>query len=314
MENNKKINLGFFEDEEETSSEIINEKEEIRQDVGNDEKTENINENSEKNIYKKIIDLDVNLIEDKDKQPFKIREETEDFKRLKESIEILGIKNPLQLVENGEKYKIIEGHRRLYIAKQLNMKNVPCIIVDLQLVDGNITQREKLLTSEIVKAYKLKTEALKNLGYYSEESKQQIAEEENKSVRTIERYLKLSNLIDEFLDFIDIYEETKERGISRSVGLILSDIKEEKQKIIYNYIEEKNIIITDKQAKEIKNCEQIDEKILDSIINKKEKIDKRKSLSIPYKKVESFFSSETSKEEQIETIIKALENYFKSIQ
>jgi ParB family chromosome partitioning protein len=233
-ETNKKINMGLFGDDE------IEEKEDIRHDVGNDEKAEDIKQNEEKNTDKKVVEIDVKVLNEMSKQPFKIREETNDFQRLEESIKILGIKNPLQLAKTKKGYRIIEGHRRLYIAKKLGFKTVPCLIQEedidrnnIQLVDGNTTHREKLLTSEMVRAYKMKYEALKNLGLLAEENKKQIAEESDKSIRTIERYLKLGNLIDDLLEYIDEYELNKQEGISRNVGLILADLNSEDQKVIY---------------------------------------------------------------------------------
>ena len=313
-ETNKKINMGLFGDDE------IEEKEDIRHDVGNGEKAEDIKQNEEKNTDKKVVEIDVKVLNEMSKQPFKIREETNDFQRLEESIKILGITNPLQLAITKDGYRIIEGHRRLYIAKKLGFTTVPCLIQEedidrnnIQLVDGNTTHREKLLTSEMVRAYKMKYEALKNLGLLAEENKKQIAEESDKSIRTIERYLKLGNLIDDLLEYIDEYELNKQEGISRNVGLILADLNSESQKVIYKYIKENKIILTDKQANEIKNLDKITEQTIDKALNKNKKIDKRKSLSIPYKKIEGFFSEEIKEEERVEIIVKALEEYFKKV-
>lgn len=317
-ETNKKINMGLFGDDE--IEEKMEEKEVIRHDVGNDEKAEDIKQNEEKNAEKKVVEIDVKVLNEMSKQPFKIREETNDFQRLEESIKILGIKNPLQLAKTKDGYRIIEGHRRLYIAKKLGFTTVPCLIQEedidrnnIQLVDGNTTHREKLLTSEMVRAYKMKYEALKNLGLLAEENKKQIAEESDKSIRTIERYLKLGNLIDDLLEYIDEYELNKQEGISRNVGLILADLNSESQKVIYKYIKENKIILTDKQANEIKNLDKITEQTIDKALNKNKKIDKRKSLSIPYKKIEGFFSEEIKEEERVEIIVKALEEYFKKV-
>lgn len=317
-ETNKKINMGLFGDDE--IEEKMEEKEVIRHDVGNDEKAEDIKQNEEKNTEKKVVEIDVKVLNEMSKQPFKIREETNDFQRLEESIKILGIKNPLQLAKTKDGYRIIEGHRRLYIAKKLGFTTVPCLIQEedidrnnIQLVDGNTTHREKLLTSEMVRAYKMKYEALKNLGLLAEENKKQIAEESDKSIRTIERYLKLGNLIDDLLEYIDEYELNKQEGISRNVGLILADLNSEDQKVIYKYIKENKIILTDKQANEIKNLDKITEQTIDKALNKNKKIDKRKSLSIPYKKIEGFFSEEIKEEERVEIIVKALEEYFKKV-
>ena len=290
----------------------------MRHGVANDEKVQNINENEQKNIMKNYMQIDVNLINDKKEQPFKIREETNDFKLLEESIRILGITNPLQLVKKDNRYDIVEGHRRLYIAKKIGLKTVPGIIIEedkdknnLQLVDGNITSRQELLTSEKVKAYKLKYEAMANMG---KSPKQQIAEDENTSVRTVERYLKLSSLTNDMLELIDEFETSKKYGFSMKVGNLFSDLSKENQDVICNYILDKEITIDEKQAKEIIKLDNITLENIDSAINNKPKIDKRKNISIPYKKVESFFSNEETIEERIEIIIKALENYFNKMQ
>lgn len=290
----------------------------MRHGVANDEKVQNINENEQKNIMKNYMQIDVNLINDKKEQPFKIREETNDFKLLEESIRILGITNPLQLVKKDNRYDIVEGHRRLYIAKKIGLKTVPGIIIEedkdknnLQLVDGNITSRQELLTSEKVKAYKLKYEAMANMG---KSPKQQIAEDENTSVRTVERYLKLSSLTNDMLELIDEFETSKKYGFSMKVGNLFSDLSKENQDVICNYILDKEITIDEKQAKEIIKLDNITLENIDNAINNKPKIDKRKNISIPYKKVESFFSNEETIEERIEIIIKALENYFNKMQ
>jgi len=289
----------------------------LRHGVADSQKTLDINENQEKNISG-FRRLDINLLNDKNGQPFKIREDTNDFKLLKESIEILGITNPLQVVENGSMFDVIEGHRRLYIAKMLGFKEVDCIVIEknkdknnLQLVDGNITARQKLLTSENVKAYKLKFESMQNLG---RSPKQEIADEENTSVRTVERYLKLSTLTDTMLDLIDEFETSKKFGFSMKVGTVFTNLSEEQQQIIEDYIIENEVVIDEKQAKEIIKLEPITKDSINQALNKKNKVDKRKNISIPYKRIKDFFSEETSEEERIEIIIKALENFTNKVQ
>ena len=73
------------------------------------------------------------------------------------------------------------------------------------------------------------------MGLYTEESKEAMAKEYEKSVRTIERFLKLSSLTEDFLCFIDEYEMSKERGIPKNIGLIIADMKPENQEILYIY-------------------------------------------------------------------------------
>ena len=69
--------------------------------------------------------------------------------------------------------------------------------------------------------------------------------------------------LDDLLEYIDEYELNKQEGISRNVGLILADLNSEDQKVIYKYIKENKIILTDKQANEIKKLDKITEQTID---------------------------------------------------
>lgn len=101
------------------------------------------------------------------------------------------------------------------------MQNIPATIrnVDddtakLIMIDTNINRRDKLLPSELMKAYSMKMEILKKSknGRFvqkgdnsteSWDSREKIAEQENVSGRQIARYLRLKELIPEILRCVD---------------------------------------------------------------------------------------------------------------
>ena len=87
---------------------------------------------------------------------------------------------------------------------------MPVIIRDLDddaatvlMVDTNI-QRENLLPSEKAKAYKMKYEAMKHQGSKGgKNTADAVGEKAGDSGRTVQRYIRLANLIDALLDFVD---------------------------------------------------------------------------------------------------------------
>ena len=102
------------------------------------------------------------------RQPYTIDRPTPDLVRLMDSIEHIGIAEPL-IVRPREigGYEIISGHRRDYCAKAVGLDTRPVIVrnysdeeADILVVDYNIN-REDLLPSEKAKAYKLKLDAMK---------------------------------------------------------------------------------------------------------------------------------------------------------
>ena len=105
------------------------------------------------------------------RQPYAIDRPTPDLVRLMDSIEHIGIAEPLIVRPRGTGgYEIISGHRRDYCAKAVGLDTRPILVrnysdeeADILVVDYNIN-REDLLPSEKAKAYKLKLDAMKRQG------------------------------------------------------------------------------------------------------------------------------------------------------
>ena len=122
------------------------------------------------------------------RQPYTIDRPTPDLVRLMDSIEHIGIAEPL-IVRPRESggYEIISGHRRDYCAKAVGLDTRPVIVrnysdeeADILVVDYNIN-REDLLPSEKAKAYKLKLDAMKRQGQRTDLTSGQVGQKLNLS-------------------------------------------------------------------------------------------------------------------------------------
>lgn len=157
------------------------------------------------------------------RQPYTIDRPTPDLVRLMDSIEHIGIAEPL-IVRPRESggYEIISGHRRDYCAKAVGLDTRPILVrnysdeeADILVVDYNIN-REDLLPSEKAKAYKLKLDAMKRQGQRTDLTSGQLgqklkghssidllADQVDESRKQVQRYVRLNKLIPPLLDAVD---------------------------------------------------------------------------------------------------------------
>ena len=162
----------------------------------------------------KIEELDISLLDTFKNHPFKVIN-NEDLSKLKDSININGVLEPIIVRKKDDRYEIISGHRRKYASELLGLKTIPCIIRDMTddeatiyMVDSNM-HRETILPSEKAKAYKMKLDALshqgKSLGQLvpKQDSRDKVGEEAGESGRQVNRFIRLNELIPELLDKVD---------------------------------------------------------------------------------------------------------------
>lgn len=206
----------------------------------------------------KTIQIDIDELIPSNNNFYSVEEEG--IKELKDSIELLGLKQNLLVKKlDSNKYEIIAGHRRYMAMKRLyeegneNFKYIPCkveedddIRSELSLIITNSTARELTDWEKIHQANKLK----ELLTEYKKREKipgrirDIIANILKVSSTQIARMESISkNLIDEFK------EELKEEKVNFSSAYELSKLDEEKQKEIYEDNKEKNITITIKDIK-----------------------------------------------------------------
>ncbi len=158
---------------------------------------------------------------------------------------------------------MISGHRRLHAARIVGLKKIPAIVKEMsddeaiiKMVDANI-QREEILPSEKAFAYKMKLDALKRTaGRPTKEnachngthlrSDQELALQVGDSARSIQRYVRLTELVPELLDYVD----NKKIGLVMAVDL--SYLDEQVQKWVYEYFKE-NGFLKPVQVEALKN-------------------------------------------------------------
>ena len=178
----------------------------------------------QQDTHERILNIPVGEIYPYARQPYSIKRPTPDLVRLMDSIEQVGVAEPLIVrprTEGG--YEIISGHRRDYCARTVGLESLPVIIreytddeADILVVDYNIT-REDLLPSEKARAYSLKLEAMKRqagrpskenggqvgLHFIRGKSKDILAEQVGESATQIQRYVNLTKLIPPLLEQVD---------------------------------------------------------------------------------------------------------------
>ena len=152
--------------------------------------------------------------------PFKVLDD-ESMQRMVESVEQYGVLSPLIARPRPEGgYEIISGHRCQHAAQLAGLETLPVIVRNMDddaavllMVDSNL-QRENILPSERAFAYKMKLEAIKNQGARSDLTSGQIvqksklsiervAEDAGEGYKTVQRFIRLTNLIPELLDMVD---------------------------------------------------------------------------------------------------------------
>ncbi len=187
-----------------------------------------------KNTRNQPVNIPVEKLRPFEGHPFKVKDD-EEMNTLIESVQTVGILSPLIVrpIESTEEYEVISGHRRLHAAVKTGITEVPALIYALDrdsaaiaVVDSNL-HREHILPSEKAFAYKLKMEALSHQGTSRQLGEKwsvsQISESANESERQIHRYIRLTNLIPELLEFMD------EGKMALSVGVELSFLDEQSQ-------------------------------------------------------------------------------------
>ena len=173
--------------------------------------------------------------------PFKVLDD-DSMTRTVESISQFGVLAPLIARPRPEGgYEIISGHRRKHAAELANLDTVPVIVRNMEddaatilMVDSNL-QREHILPSERAFAYKMKLDAIKNQGARSDLTSGQIvqksklsiervAEDAGEGYKTVQRFIRLTNLIPELLDMVD------EKKIAFNPAVELSYLDESQQR------------------------------------------------------------------------------------
>ena len=167
----------------------------------------------------KIRDIPLELIDDFPDHPFKVRDD-EDMQQLVESIKERGVITPATVRQKEDgRYELISGHRRKRASELAGFDTLRCEVVDLNrdeatilMVESNF-QRSQILPSEKAYAYKMRLEAMNRQGQRTDltstplvsksRTNEELGNQVGESREQIRRYVRLTNLVPELLEFVD---------------------------------------------------------------------------------------------------------------
>jgi len=198
----------------------------------------------------KIRDIPLTEIDDFPDHPFKVRDD-EDMAQLIESIKERGVITPATVRQKEDgRYELISGHRRKRACELAGFDTLRCEVVDLNrdeatilMVESNY-QRSQILPSEKAYAYKMRLEAMKRQGKRTDltcdplgdklvgtKSVMLLADKSDDSKTQIQRYIRLTNLVPELLDYVD------EGRIKMRPAVELSFLDEDSQRDVVDEID-----------------------------------------------------------------------------
>lgn len=200
-----------------------------------------------------VTSVPIDLLHPFKNHPFHVQDD-EKMEETVESVKQYGILMPgiVRPYPDGG-YEVVAGHRRWRACELAGLEEMPVIIRDIDddtatviMVDTNI-QREDILPSEKAFAYKMKYEALKHQGSKGEKyTAEMVGETAGDSGRTVQRYIRLANLISGLLDLVDV------KKVPMIVGEKLSYLTREEQELVLEAVRNCEIMPTTAQAEAIK--------------------------------------------------------------
>ncbi len=210
----------------------------------------------------KIRDIPISEIDDFPDHPFHVCDD-EDMMRLVESVKERGVITPAAVRQKEDgRYEIVSGHRRKRACELAGLDTLRCEVVDLTkdeatilMVESNF-QRSEILPSEKAFAYKMRLEAMKRQAgrpsknnsvplaqnYSGKTSRELLGEQIGESQDQVRRYIRLTNLVPELLDFVD------EGKIKMRPAVELSYLDEDCQRDIVDEIDRNDCTPSHEQA------------------------------------------------------------------
>lgn len=269
------------------------------------------------------MDIEIYKISGFKGHPFKVVDD-EKMQELVESIKVNGVLSPVLIRPTGmDTYEMISGHRRLHAAELAGLTAIPSIIREMTddeaviaMVDANI-QGEELLPSEKAYAYKMKMDAMRRTaGRPTKENSTQngrnletaeiIGKEVGESKNQVRRYVRLTELTPELLEYVDL------KRIPFTCAVEISYLDKEIQKWLFEYIRD-NGLVKPKQITLLREaCKTgiMTEGKLIAILNDSQpgRTPSTKNL-ISEKKLRKYFPADYTEEDMRSVIVELLEQW-----
>ena len=295
-------------------------------------------ERQEANL-EKIVSIPIDKISDFKDHPFHVTMD-EDMLKLIDSIKENGILIPALVRPKADgTYEMISGHRRKYAMSHIGLKEMKVIVRDLDddqatilMVDSNI-QRENIYPSERGYAYKMRLEAMVHQGKkvdintdnitikYDKTSRQvgerswsvsELAEQVNESERQVQRFIRLTYLIEPLQEMVDGRHESEIR-IAFNPAVELSFLTESEQYDLADAIVDNQRTPSLAQCQEFKKRSH-DGKLTTEFIQETmeaEKPNQKEKLSFTMSEINKYFPKDFTPNKKKDLIIHLLESWAK---
>ena len=265
-----------------------------------------------------IVYLNLSDLHPFKEHPFGVRDDAE-MQGLVESVRSGGVNQPalVRPREDGG-YEIIAGHRRQRASELAGFMNMPCIIRNmtddeavLAMTDDNLRHREKLLPSEKAAALQQQYEAIKHQGARGDDdeagklSLQSVGQRNGMSVKTVQRYLWLNDLVPELKEVMDAGK------LSFTPAVEISRIRPQHPKYIAVSIEGQQSSPSQGQAKRLRELDK-DNKLnpdaIDAILSEEKKKEDI-SVIISGAELEKYFGKEATPRQMKDQIMALLDGW-----
>lgn len=273
-----------------------------------------------------VVDIPLSEISDFPNHPFKVKMD-EAMMEMADSIRQYGVLVPgmVRPKESGG-YEMVAGHRRKMASELAQKPTMPCLVRYLTddeaiiiMVDSNL-QREKILPSEKAFAYKMKLEAMRRqqgertdltsvppgqkLG---KTSREMLADNSPDSNTQIQRYIRLTYLIPPLLDMVD------DGKIAMRPAVELSYLPENEQTTLHEMMELEDCTPSHAQTIKMRQFSEngkLTEEVILSIMQE-EKPNQKEQFRMPRERISKYFPTGTPAQKIEDTIVKALDMYYK---
>ena len=263
--------------------------------------------------------------------PFAVRDD-DSMKETVESVKEYGVLVPaIARPHEGGGYELISGHRRKHACELAGLDTMPVIVRDMDddtaiiyMVDSNL-QRESILPSEKAQAYKMKMDAIRRkagrpnkgeasvgenggqVGHHLRgvKSRDIVAENSEDSARTIQRFIRLTELSPPLQKMVD------EKKIAMTPAVEISYLKPEEQALLVETIDSEQATPSLSQAQRMKKLSQSGELNEDTMLTimSEEKKPPREDITLSGEKLRKYFPRSYTPRQMEDTIFKLLEGW-----
>lgn len=268
-------------------------------------------------------DIEISRIHSFANHPFKVLDDDK-MDDLVESIKQNGVLTPVLVrPDKNNSYEMISGHRRMHAAIKAGLETIPAIVRDIEddeaiviMVDANI-QREELLPSEKAFAYKMKLGAMKRQAGRPPKnnscqngtnlrSDEELGNLVGESARSIQRYIRLTELIPDLLDYVD------KKRLQFTVAVDISYIDKEIQTWLFEYIKE-NGTVKAVQVAALRTALEVgpmtQAKMISILVNSQPGRKQEQKITLSEKKLRNFFSEKYTAEDMESVILELLDQW-----